>query len=203
MANTKKTLHALMLATLCLICSCGSKDSLKSADKSRLETAKYDFSHNPDVKSANADIEEAQVKETQVAVVYWKHLLNQMHDNTYDTTGDSLYQAPNRKLSPEVRLVSAKVALARNLHLLNQLKQRFANDIGVKIVGNYGNPFSVDSSAAIPLQDAYAGAAIVKELENSNQIDVLYAGRLVQLLQQPKLPPAPKLPKIIRKIFGR
>jgi hypothetical protein len=200
MTKTKITRHALFFAALCLICSCGSNESVKSADKSRLETSKYDFSHDPDLKTVNAHIAEAQVKETQKAVLNLKHMLNLMGDHAYDTTGDSLYKGPRYDLSPAARLVSAKVALALNLHLLNQLKRRFASNLGLNIVGNYGNPLSIDSTTAIPLQEAYAAVAIVQELEYSNQIDSLYATTLVRRIQQPKLPP---VPKIIRKLFGR
>jgi len=206
MTTTKITTHALFIIILSLVCGCKSKSgaSMEHADKSRLETNKHDFSHDADLVSVNAQTEEAQVKETQGAAVNWKHLLNLMGDSAFDTTGDSLYQDPRNNGDPAVRLVSAKIALARNLHLINQLKRRFASDLGVKIVGDYGNnPLSGDSTTSAPYLEAYADVAIVKELEYSNQIDGLYASILAHRVQQPKLPKPPPVPRFLRKIFGR
>ena len=200
MTNTKITTHALFFAVLSLICSCGSKDSMKNADKSRLATGKYDFSHDADLASVNAHTEEAQVQETQKAALHWKQLLNLMGDHSCDTTGDSLYQDARHNLSPALRLVSAKVTLARYLHLINQLKLRFASDRGLKIVDDDGGPISIDSSASAASQEAYADLAILKETVLANKIDQFYTGILTHSWQQPKLPPVPPL---IRKLFGR
>jgi hypothetical protein len=204
MTRIKITPRALFIAAFCLLCSCKSKTSMESADKSQLATSKHDFSNDPDLASVNAHTEEAQVKETQGAVLHWKHLLKLMGDNAFDTIGDSLYQDARHNTDPAVRLVSAKVALARNLRLINQLKMRFSSDIGLTIIGDYGaNPLSNDSTAPALLREAYADVAIVKELQFSNEIDSMYAPVLARRIQQPKLPKLPPVPGIFRKLFGK
>jgi hypothetical protein len=203
---TKITQRALFFAVLIFTFSChsGPNESISHADANRLLTGKYDFSHDPDLISVRVHAEEAQVQETRQAASNLLRLLNLIGDTaTAALNSNSPYQESASDANALTKLVHAKVALAYSLHALNQLKKRFASDLGVGIVGDYtNNLLSYDSTANIAIQQTYADIAIVKELQFGNAIDGLTTPALAHRLQRPRIPPPP-IPKILRRLFGR
>jgi hypothetical protein len=198
----KITKHAIVFACLSLFFGCRSSpsESIDHADKNLLATAKYNFSHDANLLWVRAHAAQASAQEAQEAIGNLKGLLKSTGDSVSAQVAPLVQDAKSAS-DALTALVYAKVNLAQNLHVLNDLKRQFAARLGVNIVASDGNNLlSGDSTANLAVQQTYADVAIVKEMEYGNQIDALSYSALARHLERPKPPP---IPGIIRRIFGR